>query len=436
MRNKENLKKLRGLLFGIGACALAANISGCKSDTKEPENKTITFEEIKESKYRQGEVGFFKNGEEYIPYYRGYGKNEVYNLLTFEKIGKYTERYKFPCICNENEEVIYFANAQMISFYKAHQSDIKYDTICKLTDKDYETLVNQSHIYINRTVRIFELEEEKTGNKKSLIGYKINETKMFDLETWEIKDYTGWNIINVERYYLPDKNRGYSFDEISLYIKSCKRVQRNMNLDLATIEKEMKLEDDLKEATGFIKNGEEYIPYYSLDSTVKGTDGETYAEHGYYNYKNGEYIGYKFDDVWMNTEVVYNFQQIFSFDDYYPYVNCNYEMMNSLKEEDYKDLVDGYFANHKFYRCEIRVYKILNLTTNELQYIIGDKVRGQEENETRLFNYETYKIEDYAGYAIKDMNVYFEKFDYNYSEILEFIANYREQNQSLTLERK
>ena len=76
-------------------------------------------------------------------------------------------------------------------------------------------------------------------------------------------------------------------------------------------------------------------------------------------------------------------------------------------------------------------FEILNLTTNEIQYLIGEK-----EKENQLFNFETYLVEDYTGYAIKDMELNFEKEEYYYSEILEIIQNYREENQQFSLDRK
>lgn len=156
---------------------------------------------------------------------------------------------------------------------------------------------------------------------------------------------------------------------------------------------------------GFIKLGEERLLYVSDDRYT-------------YSYLTGECLDYAWN------------QKI-------PFVECNpdaiysYEAISQFTENTYENLEESYFRNHTFPNYKLHIFEILNLTTNEIQYLIGEK-----EKENQLFNFETYLVEDYTGYAIKEIDFTFDKNEYYYSEILELIQNYRENNQNRKLERK
>ncbi len=190
----------------------------------------------------------------------------------------------------------------------------------------------------------------------------------------------------------------------------------------------LKNNDYKQENVGFLKVNEQIIPYYKYDQRY------FFMAKGYYSYETGDYIGKLNNNdatIVFNKNILYASEQIIPFVECNPNAEYNYKTISSFTEETYKNLEESYFANHFFSSKHFRVYEILNLTTNEVNYVIGRKVSG-----TKVFNFETYMIEDYTGYAIKDMEVVFEKEEYYYDEILDFIANYREQNQSLSLGRK
>ena len=180
------------------------------------------------------------------------------------------------------------------------------------------------------------------------------------------------------------------------------------------------------EDIGYLKNGEESVPYFDNDGynlTIR---------NGLYNYNTAEYIGnWTENGIQTKDKILYAEEQVISFFECNPYVEYNYETVSSFTEETYQNLDASYFANHSFSSSNLKIYEILNVTTNEINYVIGRKVSG-----TQVFNFETYVLEDYTGHAIKDMEVTHEKEGYYYSEILELIKNYRKQNQSLSLERK
>lgn len=190
----------------------------------------------------------------------------------------------------------------------------------------------------------------------------------------------------------------------------------------------LKANDYQQKNVGFLKVNEQVTLYYNYDKQYIGD------KLGYYSYETGEYIGElnKVKSViTLKEDILYTFEQVIPFTECNPNVEYNYETISSFTEETYQNLEKSYFKTHSFSSKYFRVYEILNLTTNEINYVIGRKVSG-----TEVFNFETYTVEDYTGYAIRDMEVHFEKEEYYYDEILNFIANYREQNQSLKLERK
>lgn len=173
---------------------------------------------------------------------------------------------------------------------------------------------------------------------------------------------------------------------------------------------------------GLIKNGEEFIPYYKYDQSYID------VKRGYYSAQTGEYIGEMEKENIKLDDIIYAKEQIIPFIACNPNAEYNYEAISSFTEETYKNLADSYFETHAF---KFRIYEIKNLTTNNITYVIGRKVSG-----TDIFNFETYKLEDYTGYAITEVEMTYEKESYYYNEILNLISEYRESINSLSLDKK
>ncbi len=185
---------------------------------------------------------------------------------------------------------------------------------------------------------------------------------------------------------------------------------------------------------GVIKSGDEYL-YFWKDDSIFPSDAKVY-----YDFKSGEYLGSWQVSEWNNQkistinsgkEILYSNQQVIPFEKCNPNVTYSYDVINKFTKDTCDNLVNSYFENNPFSVSDVSIYEILNLETNETSYIIGKKLK-----DTKVFNYESYMVEDYSGYAIKDMKVNFEQENLYYSEILDYIENYRSQDQSLGLELK
>lgn len=178
-----------------------------------------------------------------------------------------------------------------------------------------------------------------------------------------------------------------------------------------------------QENVGFFKVSGQVIPYYKYDQHY------WFIKKGYYSYENGEFICD--EDFCLDGSILYSALQVIPFRACNPDVEYNYETISSFTENTYRNLEESYFDKCLFSSESFKVYEILNLNTNKATYIIGRKVSG-----TQVFNFETYKVEDYTGFAIKEMEGSFDKESYSYQEILDFIENYRKENKGLSLERK
>ena len=196
-----------------------------------------------------------------------------------------------------------------------------------------------------------------------------------------------------------------------------------------------------QEYVGFIKNNEEMIPYFK----------ETTGIIEYYRYDTGEYIGKseydtkayigklsrKVDEksreiIVKENELLYVEEQIIPFQECNPNAYYNYEAISEFTEETYKNLEKSYFASHTFSTKDFRIYEIKNLTSNEISYVIGRKA-----NETKIFNYETYMLEDYTGYAITEIGLDLEEdYELYYSRIVKIIEDFRKEHEEMKLERK
>jgi len=180
-----------------------------------------------------------------------------------------------------------------------------------------------------------------------------------------------------------------------------------------------------EENIGLIKKGEIYIPYYSYDQRYWD------VAKGYYNSNNGEYIGDKKDEeIGTENHIKYSKEQILPYKECNPNAEYNYEAISNFTEETYQNLTEDYFKTHTFSTSDFALYEIKNLTTNEIKYVIARQING-----TQVFNFETYLLEDYTGYAITKVTISFDKESYYYEELLDFITEYRKNLMKNTLEK-
>lgn len=216
----------------------------------------------------------------------------------------------------------------------------------------------------------------------------------------------------------------------------------------AIVKAEMKHDAD-EYNSGFIKNGDEIIPYYY-----------DYVLEEFYFYKNGKFIGNKeksklhqdavvkvVDEngylfhtslknqniVDKNGSILYASPQIISYNDCYFYtdcknVECDYEVIKNFDENVYKKYETEYVKDFHFPNTLINQYEAENVYTGEAITIFGYQI-----SDTQYFNFETYAVEDYKNYNVHCIYKG-EDIGQKYltsEEILEFIRETRENHLTL-----
>lgn len=192
-----------------------------------------------------------------------------------------------------------------------------------------------------------------------------------------------------------------------------------------TIKKILENEEYQKERVGFIKSNDNYILYY-YDQNFRS------KEDAYYNTSTMKLIGIKKDffvedkkysmietkdgSYFCPTQVI-PYKECFQNDDY------NYETITMFDDEIIKKLEKLYFENHMFPEDIIHLYEIKNLETNEIDNRIGMQLPKK-----KLFNYETYQVEDLEKYEITELELKKEKQAYYYFEILDILEWTKKEN--------
>lgn len=194
--------------------------------------------------------------------------------------------------------------------------------------------------------------------------------------------------------------------------------------DASGIQKEIKGKKDLKETSGFIKEGDTLIPFYY--------DGAL-ANRNYHNFETGEYIGHRSAKTFNNTsygvvvndenEIIYTQLQTIYFNDAYPDVYCNAEIVENFDEEVYKKYEEKYLQVQTFGKGFLNHYELESMETGEVTTLIGYQVSN-----TQFFNFETFSVEEYKGYNVTLVmsGANLENNMYSYGEILDMLEQTEE----------
>ncbi len=181
--------------------------------------------------------------------------------------------------------------------------------------------------------------------------------------------------------------------------------------------------------TGLIKNGNELIPFY--------VSGSIYYTK-YYRLDTGEYLAigdkehpftsdYEKISKKIGDKVLYTNLQVFSFDEVYPNVYLNAEIVSNFGEEEYRKYEEKFLNEINISKKFLNHYELENITTGEVKLLIGFQV-----SETQFFDFETYKVEEYLGYNInctlegKDL----EQPNFSYKEVLDMLEEFKEKENS------
>ncbi len=181
-----------------------------------------------------------------------------------------------------------------------------------------------------------------------------------------------------------------------------------------------------KQNVGIIKNGDELtLVYEYLGKFYQFDDGE-YIGQIFKSNNNSENIAYNYND----HEFLYAEPQLFFLNDTYPNVVLDYETLADFDENVYKKYEERYLEKVEFCKDCVNIYEIENMKTSEVTIVIGYKL-----NEAKIFNYETYMLEDYTGYNVNTIlfGEDLEQKYYHYDEIINLITEYREDTMSLEL---
>lgn len=183
--------------------------------------------------------------------------------------------------------------------------------------------------------------------------------------------------------------------------------------------------ESLERFSGFIKNGEDLIPYFQGDLI--------FAFHDFYDLETGQCIGIVDDEIVRSTETddIYVVEQIVPFG----YVcstanNWDFSEIANISEENFQTYERKFLEIAKFSKEKINLIEIENLDTNESKKIVGYQIKLKgEKAKIYFFNFETYKVECYIGnyninYILEGKNL--ENSEYSLEEIL----NLKEQNEN------
>lgn len=227
---KKELRKIKGLLYGIGLGVMSISITGCAPDPKEN-----ILKYLEKNDYQEKNVGIIKNGEEFIPYYkydqrflcvaRGY-----YNSKTGEYIGDSNEKN----IQSKNQ--ILYAEEQIISFIECNPNvEYNYAAMSFFTEETYENLAEsyfENHLFYPTNLglgfSIYEIKNLTTNEICYVIGRQLTGTQVFNFETYILEDYTGCAITEIEMTY--DKE-AYSYQEILDLIKNYRENEMTLSLE-------------------------------------------------------------------------------------------------------------------------------------------------------------------------------------------------------------
>lgn len=202
---KENSKKLKGYLYGLGVCMLPISLTGCNS---EPSMKSI----VNSSKVTN--VGILKEGDVITPYVKI--EDSYYNICTEEIIGIsgdiQIDKWEFETCENESEKYILYFQAMPFIHCNPH-TQYTYKKIMNFTEENYKDLENNyfaSHTFTTRYIGIYEVINPTTNERKYIIGKRVSETEIFNFEAFMVEDYTGYTITNKNikfektEYYYPE----------------------------------------------------------------------------------------------------------------------------------------------------------------------------------------------------------------------------------------
>lgn len=186
------LKVKKMLLCGGLVLGCSLGLTGCQATTTAEKIKEI----MAEDKNLGANAGFIKNGNEFIPIYYDNNYDNIHNSETGKYIGhKITENIDGidRWLIENNGEILY--TGSQIFFFSNCYPNVYYDTeiIADFDETVYEKYVNQSGNG-KEALNHYELENLKTGESTTLIGYQVSNTQFFNFETYRIEEYKGYDV--------------------------------------------------------------------------------------------------------------------------------------------------------------------------------------------------------------------------------------------------
>lgn len=202
---KKKLLQARWLLLS-GIMLGSLDLSGCsvKSDAE------VIYEAVKndEDSIPAYVTGFYKNGDEYKLFYSYNGLQKYYHdFETGEEIGKY---YGYKVLDKEEHPI--FSSDQFIEFRSLDENlSFNYQEALEITDEMYENMFNNysKNFKLDKDrFDVFEICNISTGEEFIIIGCRIEENTIFNLESFKIEDYSKCIVNKVESMSIfPDNTR-------------------------------------------------------------------------------------------------------------------------------------------------------------------------------------------------------------------------------------
>lgn len=434
IENTKNSKK--NMSLKVQKLLLSGMLIGCIPVLAGCEKKEDFVISDVENTNIQSQAGFIIEGQEIIPFVESEFEGIKAYYWDEEYIG-YSETISLPkssskvkrknsvdAIVNDSQNITY-VDEQVVYFSDVYpNAHLEWETISDTVYEKYKEHYLKVNNFPKERINQYELEYFDTGKIIKLIGYQISDTQFFNYETFTIENYEGcYNVICITNGYDLEQDT-YTYGEV---------------LDIA---EEKEITKALENNTGFIVDGEETIPFYILNDREQhipnnypliGGKYPCYKEGEVYSETTGEYIGtiYRCDDVEFSSLKYISFitdknLHILYWSDQIAYLNdFNIE---EKKNSNYENLRNLFLESHLFEYSKLDKYIVENVQTGEQKIVLGYRV---EEN--KIFNYETFKLENYSGYKINLAElIYQNESDLSvleYSDILDIIELETESNE-------
>lgn len=189
-KTKNKLLQARWLLIS-SLLLVPVSLTGCSNKNAHDQIYDSLHNEDESTIYGY-ELGFFKDGDEYKLFF-AYNSftdfGEVYcDCNTGEKLGKY-----FMNKIHDSESNYINTTDQFIKFKELDKNlDLTYEEAMELTDEELDNMFKFFNENTNLSVQkydIFKISNYETGEEKIILGIKLDDHKVFNLETYQVEEY-------------------------------------------------------------------------------------------------------------------------------------------------------------------------------------------------------------------------------------------------------